>query len=297
LRLTVDEKRTLAKGQYAIITIKKAVNTMTSESPLKRLLLGNLDVLKNDDPSLINDFLDSFQGLEIKSSSVFSMLFMRACHFDSVKIATHMLNNNLIQDIDAHDQGALRSAIRNDSHDMLSLLLERGASQNINGLHSLAEACSKGAVDCIKGLIFRARLSMDGISFDELLDKSTVELIKNLAGKSPESIVTALKILKEEGASMTGKKENLLASAVLATKNSDMIPVVKFLAAEGQTEHSYKSAKSALQTLVTQNNPASSINRSKSPHDSFKALRAIIETTGPRRAEHTQQRAGNVPGL
>jgi hypothetical protein len=275
---------------------------MTSESPIKRLLTGNLDVLKNDDPSLISDFLESFQGVEINNTAVFSMLFMRACHFDSVKIAKHMLNNNLIPDINAHEQGAMRAALRNDSLDLMSLLLDRGAKQEISETHCLTEACTQGAISCIKQLIHRARLGMDAGNFSELLDKSTAELIKNSGGRSPERIIEALITMKEEGASMSGKRENLLAIAVLANRNIDMLPVVKFLVQEGQGESAYRSAKSALQTLITQSESRERLNNLQSPHDMIRELRTAIESARPRAATTqavgaTRTTTGSVPGL
>lgn len=270
---------------------------MSSDSPLKMLLTGNLEILKNDDPSLIDGFLGSFQGLEIKSTAALKMLFIRAAHFDSINIAKHMLNCNLIENVDAHDQGAMRSALRNNSVEMVSLLLDRGAKSEIDGNHCLKEACTLGAFSCIKSLILRARLSLDGHAFDNLLDKSCIEMVKNTSTKSPIDIIDALTVMKEEGASMHGKKDNLLSTTILACRNTEIIPVVKFLLSEGQTDSGYRAAKSALQTLINQAEDSNHASNKRDPHERIRELRIAIESANPLFKVREQRTPGRIPGF
>lgn len=254
---------------------------MVKDSPIKLLLMGDLSVLKNDDPALIDEFLDNFQSIASKKHIVADMMFIRACHYNSVKVVRAMIEKDLISGIDLFDQTAVRAAIFNDSGDLIECLKEHGSALSTPDHKWIIEAGMQGAISCLPAIIEAMRAEgMDQWTFIKALDKCTVQLVRNEKKKSAETIITGLNVLLQNGASLPQKANNLLSNAVLAHRYSDMTPVVDYLLAQGVSEPGIKAAKSALSNLVSDIRTANlqSSNGSKfDPVSHFKTMKDRIE--------------------
>lgn len=225
---------------------------MTTESPLKQLLMGNLDILKEDDPSLIEALLAKFQGVAIRENAATGMVFVRACYSNSVNIVNAMLSNDMIKDPDCYEQAALKAAIKNNNPKMIEMLADRGCNISLPGQPWLIEASIKGASSCIPSLIAAIR-KKEGPqhNLNQVLDACTVHLAKNEMKVDAKEINIGLEYLIEAGASGSGTKENLLSSAVLAHRFTDMSTVVQAILDRGVSEASIRVSKSALSLLIS----------------------------------------------
>lgn len=254
---------------------------MVKDSPIKMLLMGDLSVLKDDDPALIDEFLDNFQSIASKKHVVADMMFIRACHYDSVKVVRTMIEKDLISGIDLFDQHGVRAAIFNDSGDLIECLKEHGSALSTPDHKWIIEAGIQGAISCLPAIIEAMRAEgMDQWTFIKALDKCTVQLVRNEKKKPADTIITGLNVLLQNGASPPRKTNNLLSNAVLAHRYSDMTPVVDYLLAQGVSEPGIKAAKSALSNLVSDIRTANlqSANGTKfDPVSHFKSMKDRIE--------------------
>ncbi|MDU8351500.1 hypothetical protein RYA05_06320 [Pseudomonas syringae pv. actinidiae] len=225
---------------------------MTIESPLKQLLMGNLDILKADDPALIEDLLAKFQGVAIRDNAATGMVYVRACYSNSVNIVNAMLSNDMIKDPDCYEQAALKAAIKNDNPKMIEILTERGCNISSPGQPWLVEASIKGASSCIPAIIAAIQKKEGTLeNLRPILDACTVHLAKNEMKISAREVNDGLEHLIKAGASGSGTKENLLSSAVLAHRFTDMSSVVQGLLDRGASEASIRVSKSALAVLIS----------------------------------------------
>lgn len=225
---------------------------MSAENPLKQLLMGNLEILKEDDPTLIDELIAQFQGVKIQENTAMTMIFIRACHSNSVNIVNAMLENGLVKDPDCYEQIALKAAIKTDSGPLLKTLAKHGCAISSEGEPWLKEACIKGALNCLPHLIeIIAEKGGDISTLKAILDTCTVSVVKNESKKDPSRVIEALERLIAAGASGTGTRENLLSAAVLAHRYSDMSTVIQALLDKGVSETAIKVSKSALATLIS----------------------------------------------
>lgn len=225
---------------------------MALDSPIKQLLMGDLSVLKKDDPALIDEFVAHFQTLTGKQTMAADMMFIRACHFNSVNVANALIEKKLISGIDMYEQTSLRGAIINDSEALITCLKNHGATISTPDYKWLNEAAIQGAVACLPTIV--KAMQESGIKPQELsklLDKCAAHLVRNERKKDAQTLVNGLRKLNELGANTHGCSQNLLANAVLAHRYSDMSEVVDFIISNGVTESAIKAARSALSSLVS----------------------------------------------
>ncbi|MFK4132292.1 hypothetical protein ACI2KR_08360 [Pseudomonas luteola] len=248
---------------------------MSNAGLMKQLLMGNLEILDRDDPTILKEFLNSFQGLSIKDSSALYMVFIRSCNYNAVNIVSHILENELITDLNAYDSAALKAAIKADSHLLLESLIKYGIRHEEADYSALMESARQGALKSFTLLAsLPAEEGAESIRHDRI-EKATVELVKNSFRKDPESIVEVLKALKNLGHSLSGTNENLLMTSILAYKDTDMSPVISFLLEQKPSTASLRSARSALHTVMNQITYSRSNNQD--PHTYFRKLRSMLE--------------------
>lgn len=248
---------------------------MSKENPLKIMLMGDLSVLKNDDPSLIDEFIQKFRDISCSQSPATEMMFIRACHYNAVNVVDAMIRGSLISSLDLHDYTCQKAALKNDSEALIKILKANGGTLACEGQRWLSEACTQGAIKCIPTIIEAIIESGNEKNLAKLLDIYSVQLVQNSMKKSSSLLIKGLEILKEHGATLSGSSENLLANAVLAHRNSDMLEVVEYILERQPSEQAIRAAKSALSTLI--NDMKRSFTNGRNHVDHFKAMREKIE--------------------
>lgn len=261
---------------------------MIKENHLKTLLMGDLSVLKNDDISLIDEFIHKFQLVAGKKSLAAEMMFIRACHYNSVNVVNFMLEKELVSGVGMHDHTCLKAALKHDSKEMLISLLKQEKVDERPRDEWLVESCMQGSINCLKVLLDMNEV--DDLKTDQikLLDECSVHLVKNALKKPATKIVEGLILLKEHGATLSGTSQNLLSNAILSHRQNNMIPVVDFLLSNDVSEQSMRSARSALVRLAADSTKSYVNNQQPIGNDHvahIKALRERIEGYIRERAE------------